>query len=305
MIAVALAVALAAAPAAAGPFTVETLAPGVDLYRGDPLRGYANSLVVARRDGLAVVDAQPSPAAAKELLAAIAARSGERVRFLILSHPHVESVGGAAAFPEGVLRIGSRGCAEALANSTFDFGAEARARSAAPADYRPPPALGPVLVLEGPTTLDDPANLIQMFPLPPADTEGSLLVVLPNDEIYFVGDILAWQGNPFAEHASIEGWIARLNAIATLGPKIVVPSRGPADETAALRRLRDRFLWIRSQVSKSFVDLVPAAEIPDRILSNAEFPKWFDSAVEPSFARGVIDAVLREAQKSRRLRGLP
>jgi glyoxylase-like metal-dependent hydrolase (beta-lactamase superfamily II) len=305
MNATALASVLAAAVVAGGPFTIETLAPGVDLYRGDPARGCANSLVVERADGLAVVDAQPSPAAAAELLAAIGARTKKPVRYLMFSHPHVEAIGGASAFPASAVRIGSRGCAEALRNPEIDFAAEARARAADPAGYPAPPALAPALTLDGTATLEDPALRIEMFPMPPADTVGGLLVVLPEQGIAFVGDLLAWERNPFAEHATIEGWIARINAVATMAPKVVVPSRGPTEEVVALRRQRDSFVWLRAQVSKAFVDLVPVEDIPKRVRAHEDFAKWFDTTAVPSFVPGVIDAVVREAVAERRRRGLP
>src|SRR5437773_9358124 len=72
-----------------GDFDVETLAAGIHVYRNATagLAG-ANSLVVERADGVLVVDAQPTPAAAKALLGAIAADVKKPVRYLILTHPH-------------------------------------------------------------------------------------------------------------------------------------------------------------------------------------------------------------------------
>ena len=305
MIAAALTLNVAAALAATSPFTVETLAPGIDVYRGDPRLGYANSLVIDRADGLAIVDAQPSPSAATELLQAIAARTPKRPRYLIMSHPHVESIGGASAFPDTVLRIGSLGCALALRDPEFDFAAEARARANKPQDYRPPPQVSPVMVVEGPATLDDPAHPIQLFPLPPADTEGDLLVSLHEPGILFVGDLLAWEGNPYPGNASIDGWIARINAVVTMKPNIVVPARGPVADADALRRQRDSFLWVRGQISKAFVDLVPTGQMPKRVLDHKEFTKFFNPPAEHSFIPALVDQILHEAEVERSRRGLP
>lgn len=305
MTAWALACALAAALAAGDPFTIDALAPGVDLYRGDPGRGYANSLVVDRGDGLLVVDAQPSPAAAKELLAAIAARAGKPVRYLVFSHPHVEAIGGASAFPAGAVRVGSGGCARSLADASFDVAAEARARAARPEAYALPPVLGPVLTVEGPAALEAPPVRVELYPLPAADTEGDLLVVLPEHGIAYVGDLYAADRNPFAGQASVDGWIVRLNAVASMAPKVVVALRGPAVDATALRRQRDAFAWVKGQISKCYVDLVPVAEMPDRVLALPDAAKWFDTEARPSFLRGVIDTVIREAEAQRRKRGLP
>jgi glyoxylase-like metal-dependent hydrolase (beta-lactamase superfamily II) len=84
--------------------------------------------VVEREDGVRVVDAQPTPAAAKELLDAFAQLTPKPVRFLVLSHPHVDDAGGATEFARDVLVIGSEGCRSAMTDAGYDFGAEARVR---------------------------------------------------------------------------------------------------------------------------------------------------------------------------------
>src|SRR6187455_3658324 len=94
-LALAFALALAAAsPVAAkrlGEFEIQELAKGVTL-----LSGQTNSIVVERKDGLLVIDAQPSPEAGRALLAAIAKISKQPVRYLVLTHPHADAAGGAS-----------------------------------------------------------------------------------------------------------------------------------------------------------------------------------------------------------------
>jgi len=138
----------AAAAADASPFRLERLGEGIHFVRpadpSDPLR--TNALLVQRDDGPLVVESQPTEAAAREMLAAIRAVEPRPVRYLVLSHAHAESSGGAGAFPAETLVIASRRARVALEDPGFDTGAEARARSAA---WRPPerPRL-PTLVLD-------------------------------------------------------------------------------------------------------------------------------------------------------------
>src|SRR5262247_523371 len=87
-----LAVLAAAAPPP--PFQLSDLAPGVHLVRpSDPAdRGRINALVVEQAAGLVVVNAQPTPAAAKEMLALLASKlPGRSVRMLVLAHPHADA----------------------------------------------------------------------------------------------------------------------------------------------------------------------------------------------------------------------
>ena len=109
------------------PFVVDTLLEGVWLFRApEHPASHTNSLVIERKAGLLVVESQPSPAAARQLLRAIAAVSTKPVQYLLLTHAHVESTGGAAAFPESTLVISSKVTHDAP--STSPWGAARSAR---------------------------------------------------------------------------------------------------------------------------------------------------------------------------------
>ena len=89
-------------------FIVDDVSEGVFLLRPVAARPeLSNSLIVEREDGLLVVGPQASTSGAGELLQVIASISDKPVRYLVLTHAHAESVGGAAAFPESTLVIGS------------------------------------------------------------------------------------------------------------------------------------------------------------------------------------------------------
>ena len=114
-------------------FLVEPLAPGIFLFRPTVAgSGHTNALVADRDDGLLVIDSQPTPAAARDLLEAIDDRFDGEIRYLILSSPHAEASGGASAFADTTIVIASADSVAALADPEYDFGAEVRARSEAP-----------------------------------------------------------------------------------------------------------------------------------------------------------------------------
>ena len=108
----------------AADFEVQTIAPGIAVYRNTAGFPGANSLVVDRADGLLVVDGQPSPEAAKALLAQLAKASKKPVRYLILTHAHVEASGGASAFAPATLVVASGQRGRADGRRAYDAGAE-------------------------------------------------------------------------------------------------------------------------------------------------------------------------------------
>ncbi len=290
---------------APGPFTAERLAEGVFLMRpADDRTDLTNSLVIDRKDGLLVVDSQPTPAAAGELLAAIASLSPKEVRYLAISHPHSESAGGASAFPDSTLIAASEVCKSLLDDAEFDFGAEVRERFEKPEEWKPPERVAPTLVVTARTTLDDPSNPVELSPLQHAHTAGDMLIVLPKADIVYAGSLLPLDRNPYSEDADIGGWVKALNRIAGMAPALVVPLRGPAVEPMELRRRRDGFAWLRGQVEECFINQINPHRMPQHILALPDAAKYFDLEAEPSFLEGMVMRSAEEGIEHRRKRGV-
>jgi glyoxylase-like metal-dependent hydrolase (beta-lactamase superfamily II) len=307
MVALLLSLMLAALPTGGDPagFTADNISEGVYLMRASEQRpDLVNSLLVVRQDGLLIVDAQPSPAAARELLAAVGKISSEPVRYLIYSKPQAEAVGGASAFPESVLTIASAACAAALADPDYDFSLEQRLRAGDPEGWEAPERRAPDLVLTARAELTDPINEVRLLPIAHARSEGDMLVLLPGEKIVYAGSLLPADRNPFAADATVGGWLNALNKIAELAPTMVLPSRGEAVEARIVRARRDGFAWIRGQVEEEFVQRINPARMPERIMSRPDAAEYFDLEAEPSFVAGLIERAVGEAIEHRRKRGL-
>jgi glyoxylase-like metal-dependent hydrolase (beta-lactamase superfamily II) len=294
----------AAAPASR--LELSGIAPGVHLVRpSNPEdRDRSNALVVEQAAGLVVVNAQPTPEAAREMLALLAGKLGGRsVRALVLLHPHADAAGGASAFPPETLVIASDGAATSLADPAYDFGAEAKARGGAA--YREParPRVG--LRLQGNATLEDKERPLELIPMMPGHSTGDLLVDLPAADLTAVGSLLFQDRNPWPGTANIGGWISEINNLTSSGRALFVPLHGAPADSQTVRRQRETLAWTRGQVDAAFVDRLPAEEIPARVLGIAEAASYFDLAAQPSFARAVVDQAVKEALAQRRKFGLP
>jgi len=292
----------AAEPAAAkrvGDFEVQELAKGVTL-----LTGQANSILVERKDGLLVIDAQPTPEAGRALLAAIAKISKQPVRYLVLTHPHADAAGGAAAFPASTLIVATAPARERLADPAYDFGAEMKRRAPDPAAWAPPERPVPVLVSVSPFPLEDPERRVVIYPLPRAHADGNLWVDIPQAGLIAVGDLVVSDRNPYAgEDASIGHWLAVLSDLAQLDKVRLVPLYGPPVDAESVRALRDAFAWVRGRIHKGFVDQEPADEIVDHALADPKAATFFDLAARPSFARTIFERAYAETVEERKKRG--
>ena len=289
-----------------GSFDVETIAPGVHLYRNATSEfSGANSVVVERADGLLVVGAQPAPSAAKALLDALAATIKAPVRYLVLTEPHASVAGGASAFPPGTLVLASGRARARLADPSSDFGAETRARAVDPAGWVEPPRPVPSMYFDGPVTLDDPKHAVLLVPLPPAHSGGDLRVELESASAIVVGGLLTADRNPFGSDGNVQNWVAVLNDLQREDIHVYVPASGPTLGIVEIRRLRDALAWARGRVQEAFTQLVPREKIVDEVLADPMAARQFDLAATPSFARSLVQRVVEETLDARRRRGLP
>lgn len=296
----------AAEPVRRGGFDVETIVPGVQVYR-NATAGFpgANSLVVDRADGLLVVDAQPSPEAARALIEVLAKATKKPVRYLVLTNPHVESWGGASAFPESTVVVASDNARARLEDAGYETGAEWRARAPRPEAWREPKRVLPVVHTSSPLTLDDPVHKAVLYPLPRAHSGGDLWVELPGTGVIAVGGLLVGDKNPYGGDCDIRGWIGALNDLLRDDVIALVPSTGPTQGEDSVRRMRDTLAWTRSHVQEAFTDLIPADRVVDHVLGEPGMSAWYALDASPSFARTLVEHAFDETLADRKRRGLP
>lgn len=285
-------------------FRVEEPEPGVLVFRPVDGTHHVNGLVFERTDGLLAVDAQPSPEAARDLLAAIRSRTSRPIRYLVFTHPHLDSYGGASAFPRDTLRIASRGFRDAMADLERDPAVESRLRRGYPAEDEPPVREQATLVLFGRTRLEDARHPIILLPAPHAHSTGDLLVYQPDASVVAAGDLAFADGRPFAGDARIGGWIGQIDLLRTMAPATVVPLRGPVVDAGRMKASRDAFEWIGEQVDEAFREQVPPDQIAARILGAEGLDRYFVRDPNSPFLGGLIERVIEEARERRRREGL-
>jgi len=302
------AVLVATGSAAAGsPFEVETLAEGVFLFRPvDPGPSRTNSLVVERGDGLLVADAQPTPEAARELLGQIPEHSPLPVRYLVYSHAHAESAGGAPAFPPSTLVIASTTCQDALLDPDYDFGAEMRAYAEDPATWVEPERRLATLVAEAAIRLDDARQPVNLHVLArPSHAVGEMVLELPRIDLVYAGGLLFTDRNPYSVDGNVGSWVNSLNHIISDRPRFIVGLRGPVLDYKGLILQRDSLAWLRGQVEDGFIAILPLNRIEDNVLAAEGVEAHFAIDAKPLFVQTVIHLAVEEGAQHRRKRGRP
>jgi glyoxylase-like metal-dependent hydrolase (beta-lactamase superfamily II) len=289
------------------PFVVDELLDGVWLFRApDHAQSHTNSLVVEREAGLLVVESQPSPAAAKQLLRAIKDVSAKPVQYLLLTHAHVESTGGASAFPKSALVIASQITHEALADEAREIAGETRLRATDPDAWTAPPRVRPDLVVTSGTRLVDGKHVVEVVPLHGGHHPGSLIVRIEDAGFYYLGATISTDRNPFAdaEYSDLRAWITTLNSLSLLRPEISVPARGKPIDTEALRRFRDSLTWVVGQVENAFIEGIDGDDVVPFAMDSPKLAEYFDLEADPSFVKTLFETARKDAAAQRLKRNL-
>jgi glyoxylase-like metal-dependent hydrolase (beta-lactamase superfamily II) len=198
-------------------------APGIFVARG---YDFADIAFVATADGVVAIDAGTSERNAAAALAAFRKTSGAPIRAVILTHAHWDHVGG--------VRTLAAGGAEVIAQA--GFATELARAMAGPATFRfffgdhTPATLDVaphrLIAKHEPLVIGD--TRFELYPAHGGETDDALIVHLPDRGVTFVGDaFMPYFGAPLLGEGSIEGLLATIDLIRSLGPSLLIHGHAP------------------------------------------------------------------------------
>jgi glyoxylase-like metal-dependent hydrolase (beta-lactamase superfamily II) len=169
-----------------GSFKLVELAPNVQMVQG----GGANNLIVNMKDGLAVFDAPTDEGQSKWVIDAAKAKyPGKAIKYLVLTHHHMDHTGGMRAFAaEGatvVVPSPDKAYFEQVikAPHTLEPDAQQKAMKAAT-----------VQEVKDTLSLKDDTVEINLYNIPNPHVEGYLLVHVVKDNVLWVTDLISPRG---------------------------------------------------------------------------------------------------------------
>jgi len=235
---------------------------------------------VVTPDGVVVFDALGTPVLGSEFIAAIRKVTPAPIRRVIVSHYHADHFYGLPPFKEAGADIWAHTAASTyLKSEAARLRLEERRTSLAPwvrADMRLIPA---DRWINGEVTFKLGGFTFRVFPVGPAHTPEDLAMAVEEEGVLFVGDLMFAGRIPFVGDADSKAWIAAIDRMVKLNPKIIVGGHGDASRDAAtdLRLTREYLVYLREKMGA-------AAEAMDDFDAAYAKTDWSRFSHLPAFA---------------------
>lgn len=252
---------------AARPVVPRQVSPSAWFVQGDTALGspanrnfISNAGFVVTPAGVVVIDALGSPQLARDLLAQIARITPLPVTHVILTHYHADHIYGLQEFKaRGAQVIAHRGGLEYLNSDTAAKRLQASRTDLAPWIDAQTHLVPADRWIDGPTELVVGGVRLEIRPVGPAHTHEDVAVWLPSEKVLFAGDIVFRGRVPYVGEADSRHWIAALDRLIALDPKVIVPGHGALSTQPRedLKLTRDYLAYLRETMGAAARDMEP------------------------------------------------
>lgn len=228
------------------------------------LQGFECNIVASvGDDGIVMVDTCAAKTA-PQLLAAVQRLSTKPIRFVIDTHAHGDHANGNAFFQKFAPVIASRSTRDRLAAGNEVTG-----------DKPKPPEALPVVTFEGEMTLHLNGEEIRLLKLPPAHTDGDVVVFFEKANVVAMGDVFMSPGVSFGDRWFGGGMLPLMDALEALLPKIPADARiVPGHGTISTRADIVRGLEVMKMMKAVVEDAIRAGKTLDQLTAERPFDQW-------------------------------
>jgi len=223
----------------------------------------SNAGFVVTRNGVVVFDALGSPPLAEKLVSLIRKVTKQPIKRVIVSHYHADHFYGLQVFKALGAEIWAHRAAEG-ATRTEEAAQRLVQRQEAlfPWVNENTQLLEADYFVEGDTDFEMGGVKFALRHVGPAHSSEDLALMVRNDGVLFAGDLVFRGRIPFVGDADSAGWIAAMDKLIVLKPKVLVPGHGSPSRNPStdLMFTRDYLKFLRTHMGKAALNMVPFEE---------------------------------------------
>lgn len=223
----------------------------------------SNAGFVVTRDGVIVFDALGSPPLAQKLVGLIRTITQQPIRRVIVSHYHADHFYGLQVFKALGAEIWAHRLAEGATRAEEAAQRLAQRREALfPWVDEKTQLLEADHFVEGDMDFEMGGLNFALRHVGPAHSREDLALMVRQDGVLFAGDLVFRGRVPFVGDADSRSWIAALDKLIVLKPRVLVPGHGAHSRNpgADLVFTRDYLTFLRTHMGQAARDLVPFEE---------------------------------------------
>lgn len=225
----------------------------------------SNSGLIVGDDTALFIDATATERRTRAMLDRLDPLAGERRRWLLLTHHHADHTFGAHLMRSEVI------LGHPVARETMEREGLGAKEIFTEPDYGDVAVTPPTVLVES-VELDLGGRRVSVFHPGPAHTLGDLVAWLPDERVLFAADLAFESMHPLLAFGSVHGYVAAVERLLELKPKVVVPGHGEVRGAELLVELRDYARWVieLAREGGALDDLGPYAEWddPERLAAN-------------------------------------
>lgn len=222
----------------------------------------SNASFVVTPAGVVVFDALGTPALGAALKQAIASVTQQPIRRVIISHFHADHFYGLQSLVGPGVEVWAHVRGRATLGSEFTQSRlEQRRRDLAPDVNDSTRLVGAdrwIEFKEGPEFRFTSGNLrFRLIDVSGAHSDEDVMLFVEDDRVLLAGDLYFSGRLPFVGNADSKRWLAAMDAIAPLQPKVVIPGHGPASTNPApdIALTREYLQYLRTAMGQAVREL--------------------------------------------------